>query len=183
MERMTPEKVSRMLPGWKVRVRYGDTNHDGTIAQQLARDMLFVADGDDTIQRFSHRDIAEGFIDVEILDTSGGMQIEVIEGPPNGDPRIEPEYYDLTHDNPIQSAPPTTIVAHPTNGYDEDEDEIEALRAIFETDHEDEPILRVRLPIAVTTIVALIEAITDEFPHAYADESDGDEILVYQGPR
>lgn len=190
---MTVAKASNMRPGWRIRVTTGDgvrspdkcerrEVQEGVITQQLPYWLCFVADDkDDVVQKFSHEDIAAGVVNVEILDISEEMQIEVIAGPPSGEPRpIDAAYRELTHEDPVQSGAPTTIVAHPPGGYDPEDP------VVFEDKGADEAVIRIHLPLKVSLIVGLIEVITEEFPDAYAlttKTPGGDEIVVFAGPR
>lgn len=172
MSTMTLAKIQAIRPGWRIRVNHPlFGTEEGVVAMHFNEQLHYTPDApgslhSDQYQTLNYLQILNGQILVEVIDASEGLEIEEVDGPPGGRTVLDriPEIADLTHDDPVQSGPINTHVAHPTDGYDEPE-KIERILA------------EIYLPMSTTTIVALLEAITEEFPKAVLGEGADDTIM------
>lgn len=126
-------ELQSLKPGWRIRTHYDDAHPDsaywvGTVIQFDGEDgaLYFAPDDRDWVALLFQRDVDAGNVTVEVIDRSGELDVEEVDGPWRGlttTDGLGRMVRELTHEDPVQSGPVNSVMSHPKDGYDTPDEE------------------------------------------------------------
>lgn len=176
--------VASIRPGWRIKVSNPVIGFEGgVVIQHFEESVQYAPDYDPTsVASIPYASVISGQTTIEVLDKSGEIEAEEIDGPLGGkdiEDRLGAEIHDLSHDAPVQSGPINTAVAYPESagqGFPWVAPEPENVRAVGGP----RILMVLYLPLGAATVGKILLDLAVEFPNCAFGDCPEDQIWIYE---